>query len=71
MEISFDKRADALYIKFRTGKFAKNKKIDDETIIDLDAKGKILGIEMLNASKRVSIKELEEVHVRQPLKAFS
>ena len=40
MEISLDLKADALYIKFQEGKFAKNKSIDDDTIIDLDSKGR-------------------------------
>ena len=31
MEISYDKRSDALYIKFQGGQFARNKKIDDLT----------------------------------------
>lgn len=47
MEINYDKEADAMYIEFRSGKFAKNKKIDDFTIIDLDDAGNILGIELL------------------------
>ena len=56
MEINYDKEADALYIEFRKGKFEKNKKIDDFTIIDLDEDGKILGIELLevSTSKRIS-----------------
>ena len=52
MEITYDKEADAMYIEFFSGEFNKNKKIDDETIIDLDKEGKILGIEILNISKR-------------------
>ncbi len=64
MEINYDKEADAVYIEFRKGDFAKNKKIDDFTIIDLDGKGNILGIELLNASKRIPIKSLSEVHVK-------
>ena len=40
MEISLDWKADALYIKFQEGKFARNKRVDDDTIIDLDAKEK-------------------------------
>ncbi|MBI4015980.1 MAG: DUF2283 domain-containing protein [Candidatus Aenigmarchaeota archaeon] len=69
MEISVDLQADALYIKFQEGKFAQNKKIDDDTLIDLDSKGRILGIEMLNVSKRIPAKELSDVSVRLPLKA--
>ncbi len=36
MEITYDNEADAMYIRFKKGKFHKNKKIDDNTIIDLD-----------------------------------
>ena len=68
MEISLDLKADALYIKFQEGKFDKNKRIDEDTIIDLDAKGRLLGIEMLNVTKKVSIKNLSDVSVKLPLK---
>lgn len=64
MEISYDKDADAMYIEFRKGGFFKNKKIDDFTIADFDAKGNILGIELLNASKRIPKKSLSEVNVK-------
>ncbi|MBW2979257.1 DUF2283 domain-containing protein [Candidatus Woesearchaeota archaeon] len=67
MEISYDKEADAMYIEFRKGKFAKNKKIDDFTIIDLDAEGNILGIELLEVSKRIPIESLTEIHVKNLL----
>lgn len=67
MEISYDKEADAIYIEFRKGDFAKNKKIDDFTVIDLDKKGNILGIEMLSASKRIPAKSLSEVNVKNLL----
>ncbi|MDE1860821.1 MAG: DUF2283 domain-containing protein [Candidatus Micrarchaeota archaeon] len=69
MEISFDPKADAIYVKFRNAKFFKNKKIDSETIIDLDKKGHIIGIEFLNAAKRIPPKELESVNVNLSLAA--
>ena len=71
MEISLDLKADALYIKFQEGKFAKNKRIDEDTIIDLDGKGRLLGIEMLNVTKKVSVRDLSDVSVKLPLKASS
>jgi len=71
MEISLDLKADALYIKFQEGKFAKNKKIDEDTIIDLDKKGGLLGIEMLNVTKKIPIKNLSNVNVKLPLRAVS
>jgi len=71
MEISLDLKADALYIKFQEGKFAINKRIDDDTIIDLDAKGRLLGIEILNITKKVPAKDLSGVSVKLPLRARS
>mgnify|MGYP001615063300 FL=1 len=67
MEISYDKKADAMYIEFQKGKFAKNKKVDDFTIIDLDEKGNLLGIEILAVSKRIPIESLSEVNVKNLL----
>ena len=67
MEINYDKEADAIYIEFRKGKFSKNKKIDEFAVIDLDQDGNILGIEVLNASKRIPAKSLSEVHVKNTI----
>ncbi|MEK6915031.1 MAG: DUF2283 domain-containing protein [Nanoarchaeota archaeon] len=64
MEITYDKEADAIYIEFRSGEFAKNKKIDDFTIIDLDKDSNILGIELLNVSKRIPLKSLSQINVK-------
>ena len=52
-----------MYISFRKGRFSRNRKIDDETIIDLDEKGKMMGIELLNVSKRVPKDSLSRVNL--------
>ena len=64
MEINYDKEADAMYIELRKGDFAKNKRIDDFTIIDLDKQGNILGIELLDVSKRIPRESLSQLHVK-------
>ena len=64
MEISYDKEADAMYIELRDGEFAKNKKIDDFTIIDLDKDGNIPGIELLEVSKRMPAESFSKVHLK-------
>ena len=64
MKITFDKEADAVYIEFSSGEFASNKKIDDDTIIDLDKDGKILGIEILSVSKRIPQDFLSDITVK-------
>ena len=65
MNIDYDKEADALYIAFGNAKVAKNKKIDDLTIMDLDKDGQIIGIEFLDASKRIPSTSLAEVNVKK------
>jgi len=67
MIITYDREADAVYIEFRKGDFFKNRKIDDFTIIDLDKKGNIFGIELLEASKRIPLESLLEVNVKNIL----
>ena len=64
MEINYDKEADAMYIEFRKGDFSKNKKIDDFTVVDFDEKGNLLGIELLDASKRIPQKSLSQIRVK-------
>ena len=61
MKITLDKEADAMYIELSDTEFATNKKIDDETIIDLDEDGKIIGIEILNVSKRMTKNFLSDI----------
>lgn len=63
MRITFDKEADAVYIEFSSGEFASNKKIDNDTIIDLDKNGNILGIELLSVSERIPKNFLSSVQV--------
>ncbi len=67
MEITYDKEADAMYIEFRKGDFAKNKKVDEFTIIDMDSNGNLLGIELLEVSKRIPLASLSEVNVKNLL----
>ncbi len=64
MKITFDREADAVYIEFSDGEFSSNKKIDDNTIIDLDKSENILGIEILNASKRISKDFLSNISIK-------
>ena len=54
MEIEYDKKADAMYIEFKSGKTAKIEEIDNDTFIDYFADGTVKGIEILAASHRAS-----------------
>ncbi len=67
MKISFDGEADALYIELASGKFHTNKRIDDDTVLDLDADGKVIGIEMIGVRDKISTDGVLKlsVHVQQ------
>lgn len=69
MEIRYDSEADAMYIEFSEGTFSSNKKIDNNTIVDFDKKGNLLGIELLSVSKRIPKESLSEIKVKNILKA--
>ena len=64
MDINYDKEADAVYIKLKRGTFAKNKKINEFTILDLDEKNEVLGLELLEVSKRMPQKSISEVRLK-------
>jgi len=50
---TYDKRADAIYIKLSDEPIAYTEALDDERIIDYDAKGNPVGVELLCVSDGV------------------
>lgn len=64
MKITYDKEADAMYIEFQEGEFQANKKVDGDTIIDIDKNGNLLGIEILNVSKKIPKNFLSDIRVQ-------
>ena len=55
MQISLDPKADALYIKITSGKIHKTVP-HNSYLVDVDKKGVVVGIEVLNYSKVVPAK---------------
>lgn len=54
MKITYDKKADAMYLYFQKGKkVARTVELADVLLADLDGKGKVIGIEVLCASHQV------------------
>ena len=51
MRISYDSRIDALYILFEEGTVT-TKQLAEGIAVDFDARGKIAGIEILDAKKK-------------------
>ena len=56
MKVNYDKIADAMYIRLREGKIKGTVKVNDRLMVDVDAKGNTVGIELLDASMQLSDK---------------
>ena len=54
MKIRYDKKVDAMYIKLAKGKYNSTRKVSDVILVDEDKKGKVLGIEILDATKNIT-----------------
>lgn len=63
MKIEYSKEADALYVYFREVAVVKSKEVEEGVVIDLDDKGHIVGIEVLDVSKRLTAHELMNVNI--------
>ena len=58
MKIEYSKTADALYVYFREAEVAKSTEIQEGVVIDFDSEEQIVGIEVLDASARLSPSDL-------------
>jgi uncharacterized protein YuzE len=60
MKLEYDKEIDAAYLYFerpiKDGRVKKTKEVAENIILDFDDKERLLGIEILNASKTLSAK---------------
>ena len=52
MKIEYDQHADSMYIRLLAGTVAESEEIRPGVVFDYDVEGKVLGIEMLDVSKR-------------------
>lgn len=59
MKISYDDRTDLLYLRFDERKQeVENKRVTDDVVLDIGEGGKIVGIEILDASLHLDLESL-------------
>lgn len=63
MKIEYDKEADALYIQLRDALMQDNIDIEEGITVDLDGNRHIVGIEILDASKKLSLQDLVNITI--------
>ncbi len=58
MKMSYYDDTDTLYIEFRQSVVAETKDLDENTLMDVDSSGQVIGITVEHASKRTDVSKL-------------
>jgi uncharacterized protein YuzE len=58
MKVSYFEDTDTLYIEFRDSGIAESRDLDENTILDVDAKGNVCAITFEHASQRTDVSHL-------------
>jgi uncharacterized protein YuzE len=59
LKLKYDRASDALYIKLKEGRVADSEEITPGVIVDYDEHGEVIGIEILQFSKkRIDLRRL-------------
>jgi uncharacterized protein YuzE len=63
MKIEFDRRADLIYVRFDPrSQEVTNRRVSQDIVLDVGPGEKIVGIEIMNASKKVDLAQLQPVN---------
>jgi uncharacterized protein YuzE len=63
MKLTMDREADALYLDLDEAPAMESEEISPGVILDYNAEGKVVGIEMLYLSKRVAAEKLTRMQM--------
>lgn len=61
MRVEYDSKIGAMYIWLRKGTYHITEELAENVMIDLDKKGRIIGIEILDATKNLGKKTIEKI----------
>ena len=66
MIINYDSKTDLLYIRLDEKKHPlTNRRVNEDVVLDIDEKGKIVGIEIMSASQNVDLTTLLPVEIKK------
>ncbi len=65
MKIEYDPEADALYVQIREAHANDNIDIEEGVTVDVDEHGHIVGLEILDASKRLNPSDLTSITIER------
>jgi uncharacterized protein YuzE len=58
VKIEYDKAVDALYIRIQEKDVVRTQEVSDGVNLDFDGEGRLIGLEVLGASKRYSSSDI-------------
>ena len=58
MKIEYDREVDALYVRLQEKYVARTVEIEEGLNLDLDGSGKLIGLEILDATERYSLADI-------------
>ncbi|MDD5666907.1 MAG: DUF2283 domain-containing protein [Actinomycetota bacterium] len=61
MRLRIDQQNDALYFRLDESEIVESEEVQPGVILDYDANGNVIGIEMLDLSRRVSSENLKNL----------
>jgi uncharacterized protein YuzE len=61
MKPKVDREADALYLRLDDSKIVESEEVAPGVVLDFDEHGQVVGVEMLNLSKRAPLLNLKEL----------
>jgi len=56
--VTYDQDADILYVRLSDGQVASTRTLDDLRLIDVSADGEVIGIEFIDASGGIDLRDL-------------
>jgi uncharacterized protein YuzE len=57
MRVRVDHKADAVYLNLIDREIAESEEVADGIVVDYDAEGRIVGLEILDASRRTVLRQ--------------
>ena len=63
MKLYYDEKVDALYIRLDESNIVDSEEVKEGIVLDYNQNEQVVGIEILDVSKRVSLPELKKIQL--------
>jgi uncharacterized protein YuzE len=62
MKVHFDRESDALYFRLDDSRIVESEEVNPGIVLDFNEQSQVVGIEILDAGKRVPESSLKQMH---------